>query len=180
MEEFGVVGEEGALEVESLVVVADGGACLLRPEVAVVHLGDGGVGQGAQKGEVDAVPGADFLGEGIDGVAEVVDHHGGEVRPAALPVVEAVDVVADGSEEFFDGFGGLGGAAFDAEGQVAVVHGDVAHKSLRRPYNAVAVGDRGEDVGGSAAGGVEHQGTGEAQGGGEVVEGVVVDGEEIE
>ena len=127
---MGIVGQETALGVEGLLVVATGGACLLRPEGAIVHLLNGHLGQRTQDGEIDAVLLHGLLGEGVDGIAEVVNHDSREVCPATLLKVETVDALAYRCEElFYFGVDG-GGAALDAEGQMGIVHGDVANERL--------------------------------------------------
>ena len=166
--------------IEGFAVVACGGTGLHLPQVAVVPFAEGGLGQGTQHVEIEAMLPHGLLGGGVDGVDEVAHHDGGQVGPAALLVVEVVDVLRDTGGQGFEACEGIGVAGFDAEGQPRVVHGDVAYERLRRPEDAVVVAEGFKNGEGGAAGSVYDECIcGQMQVEGQVVECVVAHSEEV-
>lgn len=138
-------------------IVADGGAGHLIADIAPANMLRSGRNERIENVERDVLLFADILSDGIKAVGEIVDENRSKVEVEALLLCSAVDAVGDHADEVGNFVLGLGIAALDAARELAIVHGDIAHESLRGPEDAIAAADRLEDLHRCGAGSVEYQ-----------------------
>ena len=175
-----VVCQHLSVGVDCLFVAADGWAGELVVHVAPLYAFGSGDNQWVEYLEGDIVVFAELLSNGIEAVGEVVDKNSGQVHIATVFMSGAIDVRRDHADELLDDVFRWFVVAFDAEGELAVFECHIAHKRLRRPKDAIAGAGLFQHIDRGGSGSVEYDSVTEVQLGGDVVEGIVGDGNDVD
>lgn len=156
--QVGLMAEELKMGIDSATVATDSGTRHLIAHIAPCHILSGGDDERMENLEGNVTVAADLLRHGIEGIGEIVDEDRGEVEILTLLEGGAIDVGGYHAHNLGNSVFGEDIGAFNAEGELGVFEGDVAHKGLRRPNSTVTAAAGLEHIDGCGAGGVQNHG----------------------
>lgn len=174
--QLGFAAEELAMGIEGMAVASDSGTRHLIAHIAPFDFLSGGEDERMEYLEGDVVVATELLSHGIEGVGEVVDEDRGEVEILTLFESGAIDMGGNHPHNLGNSIFGENIGAFDTEGEFGIFKGDITHKGLRRPYDAIAAAARLKHIHGRCARSVEDHGAFEVEALGHLRERIVGNG----